>query len=170
MQAERGRERSWSCWLVTRQYNRLLLEDRNTKTQEYTTSLNGAPVASCVERGFLNRNQENHRHINSPLYSMPHFSFTITGFPVSSFKKGFGFTGVAIVQCCRCAALPPPLYPASIANRNCKIDSSVIYPYLSEKQRIFAVTRNRYLSFQWSSCATAGGRICASVYWRQLGG
>ena len=34
---------------------------------------------------------------HSPLYSIPHFSFTITGFPVSSFKNGFGFTGVAIL-------------------------------------------------------------------------
>lgn len=29
----------------------------------------------------------------NPLYSMPHLSLTITAFPVSSFKNGFGFTG-----------------------------------------------------------------------------
>lgn len=29
-----------------------------------------------------------------PLYSMPHLSFTMTGFPVSSVKKGLGFTGM----------------------------------------------------------------------------
>lgn len=51
---------------------------------------------------------------------MPHFSFTITGFPVSSFKKGFGFTGVAIVWYRRFAALPPPLYAASLLSRTCK--------------------------------------------------
>jgi hypothetical protein len=28
-----------------------------------------------------------------PLYSIPHFSFTMTGFPVRSFKNGFGLTG-----------------------------------------------------------------------------
>ena len=29
----------------------------------------------------------------TPLYSMPHFSFTIMILPVSSFRKGFGLTG-----------------------------------------------------------------------------
>lgn len=29
----------------------------------------------------------------SPLYSMPHFNFAITGLPVRSFRKGFGLTG-----------------------------------------------------------------------------
>lgn len=28
-----------------------------------------------------------------PLYSIPHLSFTMTGFPVKLFKKGFGLTG-----------------------------------------------------------------------------
>ena len=28
-----------------------------------------------------------------PLYSMPHFSFAITGLPVRSLRKGFGLTG-----------------------------------------------------------------------------
>jgi hypothetical protein len=31
--------------------------------------------------------------IKIPLYSMPHFNLTITALLVSSFKKGFGFTG-----------------------------------------------------------------------------
>lgn len=30
----------------------------------------------------------------NPLYSIPHLSFTMTGFPVSSFKNGLGFTGM----------------------------------------------------------------------------
>jgi hypothetical protein len=30
---------------------------------------------------------------NTPLYSIPHFNFTMTGLPVKSFRKGFGFTG-----------------------------------------------------------------------------
>lgn len=30
-----------------------------------------------------------------PLYSIPHLSFTITGLPVSPFKNGFGFKGIA---------------------------------------------------------------------------
>ena len=30
---------------------------------------------------------------SAPLYSIPHFSFTITGFPVRSFRNGFGLTG-----------------------------------------------------------------------------
>jgi len=29
-----------------------------------------------------------------PLYSMPHFSFAITGLPVRSLRNGFGFTGI----------------------------------------------------------------------------
>lgn len=29
-----------------------------------------------------------------PLYSIPHLSFTITGFPVKLFKKGLGLTGI----------------------------------------------------------------------------
>lgn len=29
----------------------------------------------------------------TPLYSMPHFSFTIMILPVSSLRKGFGLTG-----------------------------------------------------------------------------
>ncbi len=29
----------------------------------------------------------------APLYSMPHLSFTTTGLPVRSFRKGFGLTG-----------------------------------------------------------------------------
>ena len=34
----------------------------------------------------------------NPLYSIPHFSFTSTCFPVSWFRKGFGFTGtVALI-------------------------------------------------------------------------
>lgn len=28
-----------------------------------------------------------------PLYSIPHLSFTMTGFPVKLFKKGLGLTG-----------------------------------------------------------------------------
>ena len=28
-----------------------------------------------------------------PLYSIPHFSFTMTGLPVRPFKNGFGLTG-----------------------------------------------------------------------------
>ena len=28
-----------------------------------------------------------------PLYSMPHFSLTMTGLPVKSFRNGFGLTG-----------------------------------------------------------------------------
>ena len=28
-----------------------------------------------------------------PLYSIPHFSFTMIGLPVNPFKKGFGLTG-----------------------------------------------------------------------------
>ena len=30
-----------------------------------------------------------------PLYSIPHFSFTITGFPVRPFRNGLGFSGTA---------------------------------------------------------------------------
>lgn len=30
-----------------------------------------------------------------PLYSIPHFSLTMTIFPVSSFRNGFGLTGTA---------------------------------------------------------------------------
>ena len=30
--------------------------------------------------------------VTIPLYSMPHFSFTITSFPVRFAKKGLGFT------------------------------------------------------------------------------
>jgi len=30
---------------------------------------------------------------NLPLYSIPHFSLTMTGFPVKLFKNGFGLTG-----------------------------------------------------------------------------
>ena len=31
--------------------------------------------------------------IKVPLYSMPHFSLTMTGFPVKLFKNGLGLTG-----------------------------------------------------------------------------
>jgi hypothetical protein len=31
---------------------------------------------------------------NIPLYSIPHLSLTMTGFPVKLFKKGFGLTGI----------------------------------------------------------------------------
>lgn len=34
-----------------------------------------------------------HTQSHSPLYSMPHLSLTITDLPVSSFRKGLGFTG-----------------------------------------------------------------------------
>jgi hypothetical protein len=30
----------------------------------------------------------------NPLYSIPHFSLTMIGLPVSSFRKGLGFTTV----------------------------------------------------------------------------
>ena len=33
--------------------------------------------------------------VSSPLYSMPHFSLTMTIWPVSSFRNGFGLTGTA---------------------------------------------------------------------------
>jgi len=41
-------------------------------------------------------NTENLQHIikDLPLYSIPHLSFTITGFPVKLFKKGLGLTGI----------------------------------------------------------------------------
>lgn len=39
--------------------------------------------------------RRNKRVQKSPLYSMPHLSFTITGLPVRLFKKGFGLTGTA---------------------------------------------------------------------------
>ena len=61
----------------------------------------------------------------SPLYSMPHFSFTITGFPVSSFKNGFGFTGVAIVclapLCCYAIGVPPSKITSSQPCSSCLV-------------------------------------------------
>eukprot|EP00243_Klebsormidium_subtile_P003362 TRINITY_DN16743_c0_g1_i1.p1 TRINITY_DN16743_c0_g1~~TRINITY_DN16743_c0_g1_i1.p1 ORF type:complete len:123 (-),score=0.50 TRINITY_DN16743_c0_g1_i1:101-469(-) len=34
----------------------------------------------------------------NPLYSIPHFSLTMTGFPVCSFRNGFGLTGTLIFE------------------------------------------------------------------------
>ena len=34
----------------------------------------------------------------APLYSIPHFSFTMHGFPVSSWRNGFGLTGTFCAQ------------------------------------------------------------------------
>lgn len=50
-----------------------------------------------------------HNRCCLPLYSMPHFSFTMTGLPVSSFKNGFGLTGAACIQAelCEQAAIGP---------------------------------------------------------------
>lgn len=45
------------------------------------------------EKGKKKRKKEKTGHNNTPLYSIPHFNFTMTGLPVKSFRKGFGFTG-----------------------------------------------------------------------------
>ena len=34
----------------------------------------------------------------APLYSIPHLSFTMTGLPVRSLRKGFGFTGTVCTR------------------------------------------------------------------------
>ena len=34
----------------------------------------------------------------APLYSIPHFNLTITGFPVKSFRNGFGLTGTVCAE------------------------------------------------------------------------
>lgn len=36
--------------------------------------------------------------VGAPLYSMPHFSLAMTGFPVRSLRKGLGFTGTVCTQ------------------------------------------------------------------------
>lgn len=54
-------------------------------------------IASAAERAFELEGKRATRCTSSPrdqpLYSMPHFSFTMTGFPVKSLRNGFGLTG-----------------------------------------------------------------------------
>jgi len=51
-------------------------------------SADGLQVQPEKPYGMQGQEQE---HL--PLYSIPHFSLTITSLPVRSFRKGFGFTG-----------------------------------------------------------------------------
>lgn len=69
--------------------------ERAREREERFRRLSESSSAVSQQRGGCTKTPRRFSH--SPLYSMPHFSFTITGFPVSSFKNGFGFTGVAIV-------------------------------------------------------------------------
>jgi hypothetical protein len=36
--------------------------------------------------------------IRMPLYSIPHFNFTMTGLSIKSIKKGLGFTGMGYIK------------------------------------------------------------------------
>lgn len=60
-----------------------------TVVQCLNTLLNLRVVWEPEKRNKRNKIGKN----NTPLYSIPHFNFTMTGLPVKSFKKGFGFTG-----------------------------------------------------------------------------
>nr|GMD35367.1 unnamed protein product [Ipomoea batatas] len=54
-------------------------------------SMYSSAFASCK---FIYESTET----RNPLYSIPHFSFTMTGFPVKLFRKGLGFTGTVSIE------------------------------------------------------------------------
>jgi hypothetical protein len=87
-----SKHHSFPSSLAPRRYKTLLhLIKTSPRLPVQFPSIYSSVSASCR---FMYASTET----RNPLYSIPHLSFTMTGFPVSSFKKGLGFTGIVCKQ------------------------------------------------------------------------